>query len=34
MSNQDPITPRRERYNKRKCTALDTSTKKSKINNL
>jgi len=33
MSNQDPITPRCERYNKRKCTALDTSAKKSKINN-
>jgi len=33
MSNEDPITPRSERYNKRKCTALDTSNKKSKINN-
>ena len=33
MSNQDPITPRCERYNKRKCTALDTSAKKLKINN-
>jgi hypothetical protein len=33
MSNQDPITPRCYRYNKRKCTALDTSAKKSKINN-
>jgi hypothetical protein len=33
MNNQDPITPRCYRYNKRKCTALDTSTKKSKINN-
>ena len=33
MSNQDPITPRCERYNKRKCSALDISAKKSKINN-
>jgi hypothetical protein len=33
MSNEDLITPRSERYNKRKCTPLDTSNKKSKINN-
>lgn len=33
MSNEDLITPRSERYNKRKCTTLDTSNKKSKRNN-
>ena len=33
MNNEDLITPRSERYNKRKCTQLDTSNKKSKRNN-